>query len=215
MDRRKALKTIGYGSGAITLTPAVVGLFHSCQTNSSNFLPEYFNKNQFSVVSQLMELIIPETEIPGAINLKLPEFLDGYINIIFSEERKKKISTGLESFIEVSLFDSEKSNANRLTNEDLDFQLSKYLKADFKKKNSWKKQESAYQKALQNKNKSTKLPKEALAYGFANQLRTLSITAFRTNEYIGENILAYAPIPGEQRGCVDLMETTGGKIWSL
>ena len=215
MDRRKALKTIGYGSGAITLTPAVVGLFHSCQTNSSNFLPEYFNKNQFSVVSQLMELIIPETEIPGAINLKLPEFLDGYINIIFSEERKKKISTGLESFIEVSLFDSEKSNANRLTNEDLDFQLSKYLKSDFKKKNSWKKQESAYQKALQNKNKSTKLPKEALAYGFANQLRTLSITAFRTNEYIGENILAYAPIPGEQRGCVDLMETTGGKIWSL
>ena len=102
-----------------------------------------------------------------------------------------------------------------MTNEDLDFQLSKYLKADLKKKNSWKKQESGYQKALQNKNKSTKLPKEALAYGFANQLRSLSITAFRTNEYIGENILAYAPIPGEQRGCVDLMETTGGKIWSL
>ena len=215
MDRRKALKTIGYGSGAITLTPAVVGLFHSCQNNSSDFFPVYFNKNQFFIVSQLMELIIPETEIPGAINLKLPEFLDGYISIIFSEERKKKISIGLESFIEVSLFDSEKSNPNKLTNEDLDFQLSKYLKADLKKKNSWKKQESGYQKALHNKNKSTKLPKEALAYGFANQLRSLSITAFRTNEYIGENILAYAPIPGEQRGCVDLMETTGGKIWSL
>ena len=215
MDRRKALKTIGYGSGAITLTPAVVGLFHSCQNNSSDFFPEYFNKNQFFIVSQLMELIIPETEIPGAINLKLPEFLDGYINIIFSEERKKKILIGLESFIEVSLFDSEKSNPNKLTNEDLDFQLSKYLRADLKKKNSWKKQESGYQKALHNKNKSTKLPKEALAYGFANQLRSLSITAFRTNEYIGENILAYAPSPGEQRGCVDLMETTGGKIWSL
>ncbi len=215
MDRRKALKTIGCGTGAITLTPAVVGIFHSCQNNSSNFVPEYFDKNQFAIVSQLMELILPESEIPGAINLKLPEFLDGYIYTIYSKKVQKKISLGLDSFIEVSLFDSGKSNANKLTSEDLDFQLAKYLKADFKKNSSWKKQNSDYQKALKNKSESPKLPKEALAYGFANQLRSLSITAFRTNEYIGENILAYAPIPGEQRGCVDLMETTGGKIWSI
>ena len=215
MNRRKALKKIGLGSGAITLTPAVVGLFHSCQKNTSQYIPEFFNKDQFYIVSQLMELIIPETEIPGAINLKLPEFLDSYIYTVSTEKGQKKISIGLESFIEVSLFDSEKSNANKLTNEDLDFQLAKYLKADFKKKNSWKKQDSDYKKALKNKSKSLKLPKEALAYGFANQLRSLSITAFRTNEYIGENVLVYRPIPGEQRGCVDLMETTGGKIWSL
>jgi hypothetical protein len=215
MDRRKALKTIGYGSGAITLTPAVVGLFHSCQNNSSNFVPEYFNKKRFAIVSQLMELILPETEIPGAINLKLPEFLDGYIYTIYSEESQKKISKGLDSFIDVALFDTAKSKADKLTNEDLDFQLAKYLKADVKKKNSWKKEYSDYQKALKNKSNSPKLPSEALAYDFANQLRSLSITAFRTNEYIGENVLAYAPIPGEQRGCVDLMETTGGKIWSL
>ena len=215
MDRRKALKTIGYGAGAITVTPAVVGLFHSCQNNSSSFVPEYFNKNQFTILSQLMELILPETDIPGAISLKLPEFLDGYIQTIYSDEVKKKISNGLNSFIDVALFDSDKSKANKLTNEDLDFQLAKYLKANSDQKNSWEKQDSDFQKALKNKINPSKLPKEALAYGFANQLRSLSITAFRTNEYIGENVLAYAPIPGEQRGCVDLMETTGGKIWSL
>jgi len=27
--------------------------------------------------------------------------------------------------------------------------------------------------------------------------------------------LAYAPIPGDYKGCVDLQETTGGKAWSL
>ena len=47
MDRRKALKTIGYGSGAITLTPAVVGLFHSCQNNSSNFFLSTSIKTSF------------------------------------------------------------------------------------------------------------------------------------------------------------------------
>ena len=191
------------------MTPAVVGLFHSCQNNSSNFVPEYFNKKQFAIVSQLMELILPETEIPGAINLKLPEFLDGYIYTIYSEESQKKISKGLDSFIDVALFDTAKSKADKLTNEDLDFQLAKYLKADVKKKNSWKKEYSDYQKALKNKSNSPKLPSEALAYDFANQLRSLSITAFRTNEY--RKTITHAPIPGEQRGCRPI-EITGGKI---
>jgi hypothetical protein len=43
----------------------------------------------------------------------------------------------------------------------------------------------------------------------------MTITAFKTNEYIGEIILAYVPIPGQQKGCVDLMEATGGKAYSL
>ena len=50
---------------------------------------------------------------------------------------------------------------------------------------------------------------------FAGQLRSLTVSAFKTSEFIGENVLAYAPVPGEQRGCVDLMEATGGKAWFL
>ncbi len=33
-------------------------------------------------------------------------------------------------------------------------------------------------------------------------------------EYIGENVLAYVPIPGQQKGCVDLIEATGGMFSS-
>ena len=34
-------------------------------------------------------------------------------------------------------------------------------------------------------------------------------------EYIGEKVLAYDPVPGQQKGCVDLIEATGGKSWSI
>jgi hypothetical protein len=27
--------------------------------------------------------------------------------------------------------------------------------------------------------------------------------------------LVYRPIPGEQRGCVDLIETTNGRAWTI
>tara|TARA_A200000113_G_scaffold165963_2_gene150578 strand:- start:1370 stop:1969 length:600 start_codon:yes stop_codon:yes gene_type:complete len=197
MDRRKALRTIGFGTTAITLTPAVVGMLQSCQTQTNTFSPIHFSKENFSVVSQLMDLIIPDTDIPGAIELKLPEFLDGYIDVILNEKAQKKITDGLDQLIAVSLKDTGKSSASRLDRSDLDAQLAKYLKADQQQQNSAKDDE-AYQSAAD----------------FAKQLRSMTINAFKTNEYIGENVMAYAPIPGEQKGCVDLMETTGGKAWS-
>ena len=59
------------------------------------------------------------------------------------------------------------------------------------------------------------LDEEKIASSFTTELRNLTINAFRTNEYIGENILAYQPVPGRNVGCVDLDEATGGKAWSL
>ena len=197
MDRRKALRTIGFGTTAITVTPAVVGMLQSCQTQTDTFSPIHFSKENFSVVSQLMDLIIPDTDIPGAIELKLPEFLDGFIDVIMNEKAQKKITDGLDQFIAIALKDTGKSNASRLERSDLDAQLAKYLKADQQQQNLVQDDET-YQTAS----------------AFAKQLRSMTINAFKTNEYIGENVMVYAPIPGEQKGCVDLMETTGGKAWS-
>ena len=46
-------------------------------------------------------------------------------------------------------------------------------------------------------------------------LRNSSVWAYKTSELIGETVLAYAPIPGKQQGCISLDEATGGKAWSL
>jgi hypothetical protein len=200
MDRRKALKNIGIGFGAITVTPAVVSLMQSCQTNPSGWMPAQFSKDQFQVVSQLMDLIIPTTDIPGAIDLQLPQFLDGYVGLIMNDKAQQKLKSSLDQLIAVALKDTGKSAASELNREDLDAQLAKYLRADESTMQVWKNDADSPQ---------------AVAQGFAVQLRSLTINAFKTNEYIGENVLAYVPIPGQQKGCVDLMEATGGKAYSL
>ena len=214
MDRRKALRTIGFGTTAITVTPAVVGILQSCQTQTTTFTPIHFSKDQFYVLSQLMDLIIPKTDIPGAIELKLPEFVDGFIDTVFSVQAQKRVSRGLEHFIKVAIEDSGKSSAIRLDSKDLDVQLAKYLKADSSQQKVWQSENNAYQKALK-KDNNTEAPSVAIAHAFAVQLRSMTINAFKTSEYIGEEVLAYVPIPGEQKGCVDLMEATGGKAYSL
>ena len=132
MNRRKALRTIGYGTTAITITPTIVGMLQSCQSQTTSYIPIHFSKDQFYVLSQLMDLIIPETDIPGAKQLKLPEFLDGFIEVIFSAKAKENIAKDLDHFIAVALDDTGKASEIELNIEDLDAQLAKYLKVDQK-----------------------------------------------------------------------------------
>ena len=191
MDRRKALRSIGTGIGTIAVTPTVVSLFQSCQSVAT-YTPVFISENDFKIVSNLMEIIIPKTDIPGAIELKLPEFVDAYIDAVWDEKRKTDFKEAWTAFISSSNKAAGKENANDLSTTDWDAQLAKYLKP------------------------GNDVPAdETLASQFANQLRSITVNAFKTNEFIGEEVLAYAPIPGEQKGCVDLMETTGGKAWSL
>lgn len=191
MDRRKALRNIGSGIGAIAITPTVVSLFQSCQT-AVTYTPVFIPAEDFGIVSNLMELIIPKTDIPGAIELKLPEFADAYIDAVWDKERQDNFVEAWKAFKEAGTSAAGKTNASELSGTDWDSQLAKYLKP------------------------GNDVPAgEEDAAKFAGQLRNLTVNAFKTNEFIGENVLAYAPVPGQQKGCVDLMETTGGKAWSL
>ena len=189
MDRRKVLQNMGWGLGAVATTPAISSLFQSCQTAPS-WTPKFFAASQWNMINELMELIIPETDIPGAKSLKLAAFSDAYIDAVLNEDRQKGIRNSADAFVAQTLKSTGKSSIDAVSVEELDGQLSKYLKG--------------------------KTPEgEEQASKFARQLRSFTIRAFKTNEYIGENVMAYAPIPGQQKGCVDLMEATGGKAWSL
>ena len=191
MDRRKALRNIGTGIGAIAVTPTIVSLFQSCQT-AATYSPSFIPRDDFNIISNLMELIIPKTDIPGAIELKLPEFTDAYIDAVWDIKQKESFVIAWKEFLAASIKSAAKEKQSQLTIAEWDDQLAKYLKPG-----------------------NEISPDEKGASEFAFQLRNKTVNAFKTNEFIGENIMAYAPIPGEQKGCVDLMETTGGKAWSL
>ena len=71
-------------------------------------------------------------------------------------------------------------------------------------------------------NHTGKMSKEIMGHNFVLLKKETNLNDFaqramlaRENEYIGKNILDYRPVPGEQKGCVDLEETTGGLIWAI
>ncbi len=73
---------------------------------------------------------------------------------------------------------------------------------------------TSYTEAVAEGNEAT-LDDETSRFAFANNLRGLTIWGYKTSEYVGEEVMAYLPIPGEYIACADTQELTGGKAWSL
>ena len=200
MDRRRVLKKIGYGSAAMVVTPQIINMLHSCKSNVNKYLPIFFANNQFQFVSKIMDLVIPKTDIPGAIELKLPEFLDNYIVVVMNQNDKETILRRTNNFIKLILNETKKNGSMEINSNDLNTQLKKYLLASDKQIESWEEAPKS---------------QELEVYNYLIQIRSLTLNAFRLNEYIGEKALAYDPIPGDRKVCLDLKKTTGGKRWSL
>ena len=128
MDRRKALGNIGQGIGTVIVTPSIVSIFQRCQS-SKTFNPTFFIAEDFNLISRLMEIIIPKTDIPGAIELKLPEFVDNYIDAVWDKKSKENINKSLKLFKDVAKTKFGQKPTRDLTYDELDKLLDKFLKS--------------------------------------------------------------------------------------
>ena len=215
MNRRKALKNIGFSLGAVSATPTMVSLLSSCQ-NESNWSPKLLSDSQIDFISNYIELIIPKTkDIPGGIELGLHKWIDICAKLILNKESQRSYLFSLECLIGNTLKSASKEEIGDLKIDDYENQLKKFLLAENLTNKKWSKSVKIYwSKNPKNLNFSD-APQEALAYSSLITLRNWTAKGYRFNEYIGEKILDYRPVPGEQKGCVDLEETTGGLIWAI
>ena len=215
MNRRKVLKNIGFSLGAVSATPTLVSLLSSCQ-NEPNWSPKLLSNSQIDFISNYIELIIPKTkDIPGGIELGLHKWVDICAKLILNKESQKNYLFSLECLINDTLNSASKDKTGELKINDYINQLKKFLLAENSKNKKWSKSVKNYwSKNLKDLN-FVNAPQEALAYSSLITLRQWTAKGYRFNEYIGKTVLDYRPVPGEQKGCVDLEETTGGLIWAI
>lgn len=191
MNRRNALKGIGLSLGYIVATPAVISLLQGCSNDPQvNWQPVFFNKEEGFVMQKLVDLILPKTEkYPGAVDLGIPQFIDAYLKEVAGKEQQDHMKKGLAKILPIVKSGSD---------EDYHTLLTKYLKATPEEADSFKK----------NKN-------DSLIFNLLTDLRTAVVWAYKATEKVGEEILAYDPIPGKYEGCISVKKATGGKAWAL
>ena len=121
----------------------------------------------------------------------------------------------LECLINNTLDSASKDKIDELKINDYENQLNKFLVNEKSTNKKWSKSAKNYWSKNPKDLNFTDAPQEALAYSSLITIRQWTAKGYRFNEYIGKNVLDYRPVPGEQKGCVDLEETTGGLIWAI
>ena len=216
MNRRRALKNMGLTVGCIAASPSLLSLMQICrQDTTAQWEPVFFSPEEGAILMQLADLILPKTDTPSATEVGVHRFLDKYLSEVAEVQEQQFIKTGLGKFIENALSNSGKEEPGDLNSDDLEPVLAASL-AQREQKAEEKMFEllTTYNQAVVN-GKPAELDEAVSRYFFASQFRDHIIWAYKTSEFVGEQVLAYLPVPGEYIGCGELDELTGGKAWSL
>jgi len=99
MNRRDLLKKGVYGLAGVTLSSTLISTLQSC-TSIEKYSPIYFSKTEFSLLSNIVDFLIPKTETPGALEMKVPQFIDIIISETYNNESKNNFSNKLKLLIE-------------------------------------------------------------------------------------------------------------------
>ncbi len=215
MDRRKAIKNMGMALGYTVATPTLISIVQSCKTEPTiTWNPEFLTKEQASVLSKLVDIILPKTDTPSASDVQVDIFIDRFANQAMEKEQQDFFKMSMSKFVDKVVVDSGKEKMEDLTPEDLELVLASALKLTKEDQVVYLDMVNAYNEALA-EGKEASLEDGVLRFAFANNLRGMTIWGYKTTEYVGEELLAYLPVPGEYIGCGDVQELTGGKAWSL
>jgi hypothetical protein len=207
MDRRAALKNMSLTLGYAVATPTILSVLQSCTSDAATWTPKFFSKTDGTMITQLSDIILPASDIAGALDVFVPEFMDKMYTDIVSDDKKLTMKEGATAFADEfkNVFGKDASKGSKEEYEKL---LETYFNI------SKEKQNKIFRMLRKDKTKveSEKL-NTYLIYSFLTETRRYTLYGYYTSEQVGENILSYDPIPGVYEGCIPLEDV--GNAWSL
>ncbi len=205
MNRRSALKNLTMSLGYTVAAPTIFNMLASCTAEAETWKPIFLSSEEKHMVTHLADVILPTTDTPGALDVNIPQFLDLMYHDIEKKENQELFKKGAAIF-------TKKFNIPILEGKKEDFEksLSSYFNIS--------KEDSEYilkeQRLPLEKIKEDKIENYAL-YKFLLSVKYYTLFGYFTSEEVGENVLAYDPIPGSYQACISVNEATGGRAWSL
>lgn len=196
MERREALKNIGFGSAAIFGSSVLFGALQGCSsTPEVNWVPVFFNGEEAAQLEKVCEGICPKTTTPGAIDAGVPAHLDKAMSARAEEPEIQLTKEGLQVFVnnfnEVQGIDFYEASTEQITGA-INGYFRKY-QDDPTVLRKLREAMSEEQPVL-----SPDL-KEAL---FVTQIVDSTFWSYFTSELVGETVMRYDPIPVKYEGCI-------------
>ena len=217
MERRSALKNMGMVFGYAVATPTLLGVLQSCKDKVpyAEWMPNYFEKDKGYALAQMVDVILPKSDTPSATEVNVHVFLDEFVKSVLPEEQQAFMQVLMDKFMNKVMTDAGKESLSDIEGTDFEPALTKYLtKLSDAEEEAQGKAIGEYMEAMMG-GESAELDEDVACYAFAGNVRSMATWAYKSSEYIGEEVLAYLPLPGEYIACGDVNELTQGKAWSL
>lgn len=206
MERRDAIKNIALSTGVIISSGTFLSLLQSCQQKDKiEWVPGFFSNEEAITVSEVANIILPADELPGALDVNVPQVIDLLMKDVFEAAYSDKFKKGLKVFSDkfqeeygAPFHEGSQENQQAFVEKlyNLPNEESKAILDLVKKKTAPAGREENY-----------------LLYSFLVTERDLTIKSYFTSEKVGEEILSYDPVPGRQEGCVPVEDI--GNVWSI
>jgi hypothetical protein len=204
MDRREAIKSLGFGSMAVISSSTLLGALHaSAGTRSLDGPTSFFDENETAQLEKICEGILPRTQTPGATDAGVARHLDKALASVYRHREAEYIRQGLGVF--VRQFDAtgvsfKAANTNQITDR-----INDYLK----RFNADPDMLTGIRQSAKEDNAKSE---EFLENYFVANVVEATIWSYFTSELVGENVMRYDPIPGKYEACIPYRK--GEKSWS-
>ncbi|MDA1028380.1 MAG: gluconate 2-dehydrogenase subunit 3 family protein [Bacteroidetes bacterium] len=99
MNRRDALSRIGILVGGTISASTMSGLLAGCFTPAAEqFTPQILSSTQYQLLGRIAEIIIPETDTPGALAVGVDRFIDNMLANYYATEEAISFQSHLDAF---------------------------------------------------------------------------------------------------------------------
>ena len=206
MDRRTALKNITLTFGYAVATPTVLSVLQSCKSNVATWTTVFFSPAQGYMITQLADIILPTTDISGALDVNVPEFMDKMLHDIAPEDKRNTIKEGANAF-EKEFQNVYKKDLLKGSKEEYEKLLEKYFDISEAEKTAVFKMQNT-EESIKEEELNT-----YLIYKFLLAIKEYTLFGYYTSELVGETILSYDPVPGSWKASIPVEDV--GNAWSL
>ncbi len=179
MNRREAISTVALLLGGTVIGSEVFALA-GCKSTPKQ-INDLFNSDDVTLMDEIAETIIPETNTPGAKAAKTGDFMAIMVKDCYTPEDQQVFLAGLK---------------------DIDNQASTGYKKKFMALNNEQKKELLNQlDNTQKEHQKNKAKKEPAHY--FRMMKELTLLGFYTSKIGGTDVLTYQEVPGRYDGCID------------
>lgn len=205
MERREALKNLGFGSAAIFSSSMLFGALQSCSPQPTvDWVPVSMTAEQAAQLEKICEGICPKTTTPGATEAGVANHIDQALSVLKTDKEVDYFKKGMEVF--VKNFDANQDVKFKDATTD---QVTAVINSYYKKYDENPEILRGLRSGMREDGEKSG---EFLEAYFVTQVVDSTFRSYFTSELVGETVMPYDPIPVKYEGC--LPYEPGQKLWS-